>query len=309
MIETTIIVVRLLQYLGAMVLMGSSLFFIYAFPRSGPASATQLGWPRALVAGAAALLCFSSLVSIAAQASLFAGSWTDGLTNEAIAAVATSMDLGRAALARVIFSGAALATLLPLSRRRAVWWIAGGLGVLAAASLAWMGHGGSTEGALGLLHLLSDVVHVLAAAVWIGALVAFTVLSSRRHASAAAYQALHSALNGFAGVGSSVVALLLVTGLINSWVLVGPENVSELLTTPYGRLLTLKLLLFGGMVAIATANRLRLVPALGRTLDRAGLAQGAVTALRRSLALETGLSLGVLLLVGWLGTLQPPPAT
>jgi putative copper resistance protein D len=69
------------------------------------------------------------------------------------------------------------------------------------------------------------------------------------------------------------------------------------------------LLLFGGMVAVATANRFRLVPALGRTLGHAGLPQGAVAALRRSLALETGLSLGVLLLVAWLGTLEPPAAT
>jgi putative copper resistance protein D len=69
------------------------------------------------------------------------------------------------------------------------------------------------------------------------------------------------------------------------------------------------LLLFGGMVAVATANRFRLVPALGRTLGHAGLPHGAVAALRRSLALETGLSLGVLLLVAWLGTLETPAAT
>jgi len=308
MIETTIIVVRLLQYLGAMVLMGSSLFFIYALPRSGDASAAQLGWPRALVAGAAALLCLSSLVSIAAQASLFAGSWTEGLTNESMAAVVTSTDLGKAALARAILSGAATATLLLLPCGRPAWLIASAFGALAGVSLAWMGHGASTEGALGLVHLLSDVVHVFAAAVWIGALVAFTVLSSKRHASAAAYQALHSALNGFSGVGLCVVGLLLATGLINSWVLVGPENVSELLSTPYGRLLILKLLLFSGMIAVAIANRFRLVPALGRTLDRAGLPQGPVAALRQSLAVETGLSVGVLLLVGWLGTLEPPAA-
>jgi putative copper resistance protein D len=309
MIEPTIIIVRLLQYVGAMVLMGSSLFFVYALPRSGPASAAQLPWPRPLLAGAAALVCLSSLASIAAQASHFAGSWAEGLTWEAITAVITSMDLGKAALARAIFGAAAFASLVLLPGRRASWLIGCALGVLATASLAWMGHGASVEGGLGLLHLVNDVVHVLAAAVWIGALVAFAVLSLHRHGSAEAHQAFHSALHGFSGVGSGVVALLIVSGLINSWVLVGPENVGGLVTTPYGRLLSLKMLLFSAMVALAAANRFRLVPALSRSLHRGAMPQGALAALRRSLALETGCSFAVLLLVAWLGTLEPPAAT
>ncbi len=308
MIEPTIVVVRLLQYLGAMVLMGSSLFFVYALPHAGPASAARLSWPRPLVAGAAALVCLSSLVGIAAQASLFAGSWAEGLTGEALTAVITSMDLGKAALARAIFGAAAFASLVLLGGRRATWLIAGGLGVLAAASLAWMGHAGNAEGRLGLLQLVSNVLHVLAAAVWIGALVAFVVLSLQQHRSAEAYQAFHSALRGFSGVGSAVVALLIVTGLINSWVLVGPENIGGLVTTPYGRLLSLKVLLFSAMVALAAANRFRLVPALSRSLHQAGMPGGAAATLRRSLALETAFSLGVLLLVAWLGTLEPPAA-
>ena len=74
MIEPAIVVVRLLQYLGAMVLLGSSLFFVYALPKTGRGSAVEMRWARPLVAGAAALLVLSSLGSVATQAILFAGS-------------------------------------------------------------------------------------------------------------------------------------------------------------------------------------------------------------------------------------------
>jgi putative copper resistance protein D len=186
------------------------------------------------------------------------------------------------------------------------WLIVGLLGAAATASLAWMGHGAATEGALGWLHLVSDIVHVIAAAVWVGALVAFVLLSLNRRATAEQNLAFHFGLSGFSGVGSAVVAVLIVTGLINGWILVGPGQVEELWTTPYGRLLSLKLLLFGGMLALALANRVRLTPAFGRTLHAETPPVGTLLALRRSLALETGLSIGVLLLVAWLGTLEPP---
>lgn len=43
MIEPALVVVRLLQYLGAMVLLGSSLFFVYGLPRAGAGAAAELG--------------------------------------------------------------------------------------------------------------------------------------------------------------------------------------------------------------------------------------------------------------------------
>jgi copper resistance protein D len=65
----------------------------------------------------------------------------------------------------------------------------------------------------------------------------------------------HRALERFSGVGTVLVGTLVATGLINSWFLVGPENVEGLLGTDYGLLLALKLALFAGMLALAGANR------------------------------------------------------
>jgi putative copper resistance protein D len=181
------------------------------------------------------------------------------------------------------------------------------MGAVTCASFAWMGHGAATKGAAGLLHLCSDILHTLAAGVWIGALVAFLILLLTDAPDwAKGRQVLHAALHGFSGIGSGLVAVLIATGLVNSWFVVGLAGVPKLLTTPYGQLLTLKLLLFLVMVGLATANRFHLTPRLGRALEARPPAPQALAALRKSLAWETGLSIAVLALVAWFGTLAPP---
>src|SRR3546814_18326855 len=54
------------------------------------------------------------------------------------------------------------------------------LGAGALASLAWSSHGAASEGALGWLHLASDIMHLLAASAWIGALAAFVLILVQR---------------------------------------------------------------------------------------------------------------------------------
>src|SRR3546814_14624105 len=67
----------------------------------------------------------------------------------------------------------------------------------------------------------------------------------------------HRALDGFARIGSIVVGLLILSGVVNSWILVGPSRLGSLFTSLYGALLTAKLLLFGAMLILAAANRFR----------------------------------------------------
>ena len=47
MIEPAVVLLRLLQYAGAMVLLGSSLLFLWAPPRSGTGSVVGSSWVRA----------------------------------------------------------------------------------------------------------------------------------------------------------------------------------------------------------------------------------------------------------------------
>jgi len=277
MLEAAVIAARWLQYAGAAILFGSSLFFVYA----GPAARG-----RALVATGAAVLTLTSLAAIAAQASLFAGSFADGLTSASLGAVATTMDLGKAALARACI--AALALVLVLRPR---WPLVATLGALAAASLAWLGHGGADEGHP--LHLVTDIVHVLAACAWLGALPAFLLMSGCAD--------FHHQLARFAGIGSLLVALLVLTGLLNALFLIGLAHVLDVWATPYGQALAVKLALFAAMLALAANNRWRLTPALA---NRPG--PEAVAALRHSIGFEMLAGAAVLGAVAWLGTLPPP---
>ncbi len=49
-------------------------------------------------------------------------------------------------------------------------------GSIAIATLIWSGHAGANEGALGTAHRISDIAHLIAAALWIGGITAFALL-------------------------------------------------------------------------------------------------------------------------------------
>ena len=179
-------------------------------------------------------------------------------------------------------------------------------GAVALGSLAWSGHGIMDDGRTGTVHLVADIVHLLAAGVWIGALASLLwMLATARDDSTATS---HQALAGFASVGTASVALVVASGLINSWLLVGPKNLFSLGTSLYGQLLLIKLALFAGMVSLAASNRFRLTPALGAARTP-GDSHYALQRLRLSLTLEAFAALAVLGLVAWLGTLEPPVST
>lgn len=303
--ETGVVLLRWAQYAASFVLTGGALFAIYALPASGPASAGTLGWPRRLLAWVAAMLGLASIAGLLLQTAVVAGSPGAAFDPSILVSVLTEMAMGAASLVRALAAALALVLLLVLRPGRGVWVGAAGLGAIATASMAWMGHGAATEGAAGGLHLLADIVHLAAAAVWIGALAFFVILAGDARPSENRRAVFHAALAGFSGLGSGVVAALVASGLVNGWFLVGPSGWTGLVETPYGRLLILKLVLFAAMVALAAANRFRLTPALRAALTDPAERGAAIDALRRSLYLEFGAGLAVLGLVAWLGRLAP----
>ena len=119
--------------------------------------------------------------------------------------VATGTQFGVSVRTRAVAGLAALAVAATLRPSTRLWRASAGLGAVALASFAWSGHGADGEGAAGLFKLAADVLHLLAAGVWLGALAALLLLVlSVRRAQAAALQALYGALEGFSGVGSLV---------------------------------------------------------------------------------------------------------
>lgn len=301
MLEVAVIALRWLQYSGAVVLLGAPLFLLYSF-RGGVAP--NLAWARPTLIGAAIVVGLGSLAALVAQTAVMAGSLSEALKPASLSFMVTGTALGLAMVARAVVAVLALVAVVALKSGRALWCVTATAGLVVAASFAWTGHAGATEGPGGPLHLAADIAHAVAAALWLGALGALTILLMRR--TSPEDPAIHRALHGFAGLGTLAVVLLVLTGLVNSWFLVGPARVGDLGASLYGRLLIAKLILFGAMLAFAASNRFRLTPALGAALHTAAPSSAAMGDLRRSLLLETGLGLALLAVVAAMGTLQPP---
>ncbi|WP_061959530.1 copper homeostasis membrane protein CopD, partial [Cupriavidus pauculus] len=182
------------------------------------------------------------------------------------------------------------------------WALSAGGGV-ALSTLAWGGHGAMDDGIRRYIHLASDIAHLMAAGAWVGALLAFVLLSRPSSATPAKVALLSRTSNGFAQVGTIVVATLVITGAVNYWLIVGPV-LPELSLNSYGGLLISKLVLFGTMLALAAANRFHLSPRLEHGV-RTGDHAVAVRTLRRSLMFETSAATLILALVASLGILSP----
>lgn len=297
--------VRFALYADLTLLFGLARLGVYALrdPTGDIASALPLREVAATTAVAGLIL---SGLGVAVMAAGMAGISLVEIDQETIGAVLFGMDTGVAALVRMAALGLVLMACLAAAGGRLGWYV--GIMLLSAvalATLAWNGHAAMSEDTTGTVHLASDIVHLLAAGAWLGGLVGLMILLlPRGDMTFARLDAARRALADFSVAGSIIVALLIITGLINIWAIVGTDNLSGLLTSLYGLLLFAKIALFGAMVALAAANRFRLTPALERAMLLNDSARAA-RALRLSLAVETTAGFLILALVAWLGMLAP----
>jgi copper transport protein len=178
--------------------------------------------------------------------------------------------------ATIALVGGALAALMPVERRLRWPALAAALALLPLPTLG--GHA-LDPGRPRILAVAFDIVHLAAAASWFGGLV---VLASHRRAPAVTVRrfsqlALVSvAALGLAGIGSALIEL---TALRQLW------------STGYGQAILVKTGLFSVAIALGWVNRTRLLDAFSR--------------LRRSMAIELVLLLGVVTAAGVLTELKP----
>ncbi|MGH7033051.1 MAG: CopD family protein, partial [Stellaceae bacterium] len=115
------------------------------------------------------------------------------------------------------------------------------------AATALQGHAGAEGGLAGMLRAGADAAHLLAAGGWVGTLVPLALLLQRaRHESERGGSIMAAGATAFSRLGLACVAILLVTGLVNAWFLVG--SFASLVGTAYGRLLLVKLALVASML-------------------------------------------------------------
>lgn len=121
--------------------------------------------------------------------------------------------------------------------------------------LAGIGHAAMHDGATGVLQRVNHALHLLCAAGWLGGLLPLLYciqLSRGRWRQASVYTMMR-----FSRYGHLSVAGVLLTGLVNGWLIQGELLAFDSL---YGRMLLFKCALVALMVAIALLNRYVLVP-------------------------------------------------
>ena len=309
MTEELNIGVRFALYANLMLLFGLPLYALYAL-KGAERLQTNILSLRVLTCWLSASGIALSLLSITAMTASMAGVQLFEVDSALVSMMIFETPMGNAWSVRVMALLITFSAAFRMNKDLPKLMLVAFGSAVSLSSLAWTGHGAASEGVTGTAQLIADIIHLIAAGAWLGALAALTIiLFNGSEASSQDYLKMTlRLLKGFSVAGSIIVALVFGSGLINSWMLVGPQNVLTLYTTAYGQLLIAKLFLFGIMLSLAAANRFALTPAFERALQ-AGVTSLALTKLRRSLAFELILATIILGLVAWLGTLQPPVAT
>jgi len=247
-----------------------------------------------------ALAVISGAIWLLLQAASMSGiPLIDALTADILSTVINETQFGEMTIIR---AGLAICLAACLISDRAVvaQWLGLAAAIGLAGSLAWTGHAASTIGPTGYLHLAADALHSVAAAAWIGGLVSLiTFLATPKvHES---MSLVRDATERFSILGIVSVATILLSGVVNAAILVG--SLHGLVATEYGRLLMLKIAIFAAMLVFAAVNRFRLTPQFAAIESEQSSV--ALRQLIRNSAIETTLGLGILVIVGLLGTLHP----
>lgn len=284
-----LILCRFVHFGAVLLLFGSGLFRSVLFTSNLTAFVTrpdsrrldlQLAW----LTGTALL---SALGWLMLTAGSMAGDWREGFAPSTLALV-----LGHT------FFGHVWVVHLALNLLALIWVIRPGISVksrlwinaLLLLTLAPVGHGAMFDGLRGQLLILNQMLHLLGVATWLGGLLMLAVLIKSVDPVG-----LRAVLLRFSGIGYGLVAVIIVTGLVNVRALSGgwwPDPAFS----GFGAVLGIKVALVLCMLALAAVNR---------SLARAHVLRLPV--LRASVLLE-GLSGGAALAaVSLLGTLPPMP--
>jgi len=290
-----LVIVRTVHFAACTVAMGTLLLALL----------TRAAMRRELTGGPAPMQGFRALALAAlATAGVSGALWlaliasnildvplTEMFDDGGLAAVALDTRFGRIACLRL---GLALAV-GALVLWKGPGWPALGAATALIGSIALTGHAGAGTGATGLIHMFADVVHLVSAGVWVGALPALAWLLWRSRAEPARGPLAADVTRRFGRLALMAVAALLASGIVNTAILLGWP--ADPFATTYARALAVKIAAFVAMLVLAAVNRFRLTPALPR--------RGALSALAGTALAEIVFGLGILLLVGLLGA-QPP---
>ena len=207
---------RFAQDAAALMLWGAAAFLVGLVP---PGLAAEVAVRlRAGADAAIALAVVATIARLPAEAAAIGSGWPDALDPATLRAVAFETSAGLSWQVQAVAAASLLlAPVLPPRGRLVLVTAASGL-MLAATSLT--GHAVMQEGPIGALHRANDVLHVLAAGAWLGALAPVLVILQDLDAPERRRDAM-LALRRFSRAGHGAVALVLLSGTANAVLTLG----------------------------------------------------------------------------------------
>jgi putative copper resistance protein D len=259
-------IVRAIATLAAAIVLGSSILIWYTRDAMAPAGGSV--WRRRVVlsvlvaAFVGAVATGLGAVGAAAAAANISAFSVDGTV---IATFLTKTGVGRIAIIEISYSVAAC---IP----GVIAWVTlkkssiSDLGLLSAAIFAGLGlatfpfnsHPVTLDQEVA--GLLSSIAHRLALAAWLGGLPALILLIGAGEVPDDTRRLAAVVLRRFSRVATVAMCVILASGALLTWFLV--RNFPALIGTDYGHLLVLKLILLGGVLAIARSLQAQLLPML-----------------------------------------------
>jgi putative copper export protein len=248
--------IRWVGLAGLAALVGSLLVEALLLPRDAPESARAAERLRRLGRVCLTVLVATTAGELLARARTMAG----GDLAAAVAAIPVVLartHFGVVWIARFVLLGAAFLVIARESRPARIAALGLGLGLTLTTSLT--GHGadwGDLTWTAGI-----DWVHVVAVSAWTGGLLALALVVLG-DADAWPPARLGVLMRRFSRLAGYCLVAALASGSYNAWVQL--PRVSALWTTFYGRVLSVKLLLVLGVIALGAINRYLILPRLGR---------------------------------------------
>jgi len=232
MIDLGLVVARLMHYAAVTTLAGVSFFPLYAYADAEPIM--LLRWRQGMLLAAAIASLLSGVLWFVFSVANMSGTLADVADREVLWTVLNETTFGRVWTARLVLSIIMVGlfwkrVVSKFSPRRDLITLF--LTTAMLISLAGVGHSQIEEGIEGIIHVVSDAAHLLAAGAWLGGLVplGYILLLRGGESGSAQKSELDQILLRFSGMGYLAVATLVGSGLVNSWFLIG--NVSRLFAT------------------------------------------------------------------------------
>jgi putative copper export protein/mono/diheme cytochrome c family protein len=276
-------------------LFGTLAFLVIVAPaamaEAGVEAAARLRRRLLVLAGiSAATALLLGVAWLTVESALIADANGFAMTLHALPVVALRTQFGQWLMLRLVLL---ILVVVALGSRR--WGVVGALALagMALAEQPLLGHAGAVGGSVGATLIVSEILHLVAAGAWLGALLPLLLTVDALPTGAAAV-----ACRGFTPVGLAAVVALAATAALQVSELMG--GVPGLFGTGYGRTALVKLALFLLLLVLAAVNRLALTD---RLADAGAVA--ARRAMRLSIAIETILGIAVVVTAAFLASHTP----